>query len=89
MRAKLFIALGALVAIGWAVPSTGTAHFIAGAAQTNFERAQTNSQRLTLSPVRFRVNKDRGLLVNAWVNGSGPYVFAVDTGAGMNLITQQ
>ncbi len=89
MRAKLFIALGALVAIGWAVPSTGTAHFIAGAAQANSERAQANSQRLTLSPVRFRVHKDRGLLVDTWINGNGPYVFAVDTGAGMNLITQQ
>jgi hypothetical protein len=29
MRAKLFIALGALVAMGWAVPSAGTAPFIA------------------------------------------------------------
>ena len=29
MRAKLSIALGALVALGWAVPETGTAPFIA------------------------------------------------------------
>ncbi|HEY0367925.1 MAG TPA: retropepsin-like aspartic protease, partial [Pyrinomonadaceae bacterium] len=33
--------------------------------------------------------KERGLLVTAWLNGSGPYVFAVDTGAGMNLISQR
>jgi len=36
-----------------------------------------------------RINKDRGLLLTTWVNGRGPYVFAVDTGAGMNLITQR
>jgi hypothetical protein len=39
--------------------------------------------------VRFRINKDRGLLLSAWINGRGPYVFALDTGAGFNLITQR
>jgi hypothetical protein len=28
------------------------------------------------------------LLVNAWINGSGPFVFAVDTGAGVSLINR-
>ena len=79
MRAKLFIALGALVAIGWAVPRTGAAHFLAEPGPTNVQR-QNN-------PVRLRVEKDRGPLVTAWINGSGPYVLAVDTGAGMNLVT--
>jgi predicted aspartyl protease len=27
--------------------------------------------------------------LSAWINGKGPYVFAVDTGAGMNLVTQR
>jgi hypothetical protein len=40
-------------------------------------------------PVRFRTSKDRGLLVNTWINGRGPYVFALDTGAGMNIIAQR
>jgi hypothetical protein len=40
-------------------------------------------------PARLRVEKDRGLLLATWINGNGPYVFAVDTGAGMNLITQR
>lgn len=37
-------------------------------------------------PVTFRVSKDRGLLVKVWVNNTGPYTFAVDTGAGITLI---
>ena len=82
MRAKLFIALGALVAMGWAVPSTGTAHF-------NAPSSSSEPGRLAPMPVRLRINKDRGLLLTTWVDGRGPYVFALDTGAGMNLITQR
>jgi hypothetical protein len=82
MRAKLLIAVGALFAMTWAVSSGGTALFIVRAAPRETDR--------TLSrPVRLRVNKDRGLLLTAWLNGSGPYVFAVDTGAGMNLVTER
>jgi hypothetical protein len=84
MRAKLFIALGALVAVGWAVPSAGTAPFIVRAAAGEARRVVP----LPL-PARLRVNKDRGLLLSTWVNGRGPYLFAVDTGAGMNVITQR
>lgn len=80
MRARLFIALGALVAIGWAVPNVGTAHFHATAAAP---------RAVGINPVRLRLNNDRGLLVTGWINGSGPYVFAIDTGAGMNLITSR
>lgn len=82
MRAKLLIALGALMASGWAVPGLGTAHFIANAA------AQEPGRKTSL-PVRLRLNRDRGLLLTVWLNGNGPYVFAVDTGAGMNLITER
>jgi hypothetical protein len=37
-------------------------------------------------PVSFRAVKDLGLLVTVWVNNTGPYTFAVDTGAGVTLI---
>lgn len=40
----------------------------------------------TPGPVTFRTVRDRGLLVKVWVNNSGPYTFAVDTGAGVTLI---
>ena len=84
MRATLFIALAALVAMSWAVPSEGTARFIVKAATQRSGAAVTAPR-----PARLRVEKDRGLLVSTWINGRGPYVFAVDTGAGMNLITQK
>ena len=41
------------------------------------------------SPVGFRESDSRGLLVRAWVNGEGPYTFAVDTGAGANILSQR
>lgn len=87
MRARLFIALGALATIGWAVPNAGTAPFIAAGATTGRATVARPAAALP-QPVRFRLNKDRGLLLSAWINGRGPYVFALDTGAGMNLITQ-
>ncbi len=87
MRAKLFIAVGALAAIGWAVPSVGTAPFIAGAASPPGTVARRTGP--LPQPARFRMNKDRGLLLSTWINGRGPYVFALDTGAGLNVITQR
>ena len=85
MRAKLFIAAVALGAMVWAVPISGAAHFSAAAAAT--EDARRNAP-LPL-PARFRLNKDHGLLLTAWINGKGPYVFVIDTGAGMNVVTQR
>ena len=82
MRAKLFIALGALTVLAGAVPSKGTAFSIT-------ETAPSAAQRSMPQPVRLRVNRQSGLLVTAWLNGSGPYVFAIDTGAGMNLVSQR
>ena len=82
MGVRLLISSVALVAILWAVPQSGTARFIARAA----ERPQSVSSPAT---VRLRVSKDRGLLVTGWINNAGPYVFAIDTGAGMNLLTER
>jgi hypothetical protein len=82
MRARLFISIGALVAMLWAVPNLGTARFIVSAA------AQT-SVNIPLQRASLRVERERGLLLDVWLNGRGPYVFAVDTGAGGNLITQR
>jgi len=37
-------------------------------------------------PVSFRDVNGRGLLVRTWVNGVGPFNFAIDTGAGATII---
>ena len=38
-------------------------------------------------PVDFREVSGRGLLVKTWVNGAGPFSFAIDTGAGATLLS--
>ena len=84
MRAKLFIASGALAAMAWAVPVVGAAHFLGSGATGNVSAAVVQP-----GPARFRVERERGLLLTVWINGVGPYVFAVDTGAGMNVISRR
>lgn len=79
-KAKLAIALITLsvATVAWAVPKAGIAH----------QRLQPEVQSVpsTLS-VRLRDGRD-GLVANAWINGEGPFTFAVDTGAGVSLITR-
>lgn len=89
----------ALAVTTWAVSGAGTAHssVLAQAAriqqtfgQRPAERPVSGSNASTLpAPVRFREESGRGLLVRAWVNGVGPFTFALDTGAGSNIISQR
>jgi hypothetical protein len=44
------------------------------------------SARAPLAPVRLR-DESSGLLASGWINGAGPFVFAIDTGAGVSLIS--
>lgn len=84
MRVRLSIALGVLAAVAWAVPVSGAARFFAG------ERTRQVSPHSPLpQPTRFRVNRDRGLLISTWINGRGPFVFVIDTGAGLNVISER
>jgi Aspartyl protease len=75
-KAKLAIALSTLCVaiVAWAVPIMGTAH-------------QFLQRESTSSVIRLRDDKDHGLLVNGWINGAGPFVFVIDTGAGASLIS--
>jgi len=41
------------------------------------------------APVAFHEEPSRGLLVETWVNGAGPYVFAIDTGAGVTILSER
>lgn len=41
------------------------------------------------SPARFRESGGGGLLVQTWVNGVGPFTFAIDTGAGANILSRR
>ena len=77
-KAKLAIALSTLVAtVVWAVPAIGTA-------QRLFRSTSTSS----MAPIPLR-DEERGLLARGWINGAGPFVFAIDTGAGASIINRR
>lgn len=51
-------------------------------------RAVSSKSKLPFA-VRFREVEGRGLLVNAWINNSGPYTLAIDTGAGATILSER
>jgi hypothetical protein len=82
-------ALIALLAFSWAAPLTGAAHWAGSVSAEVPSRTNLSPNTTVPLPVRLREVQGRGLLVEAWVDGSGPYVFAVDTGAGTTLIRSE
>ena len=82
-KAKLVIALSILsvATVGWAVPQSGIAH-------QHVQRAESRSNVTPVAPIRLRDERGRGLLANGWINGRGPFIFAIDTGAGVSLISR-
>ena len=87
-KAKLALALGTLIfmMIGWAVPLWGAAHFSAYS-QGRIQRPDPSL--LALAPIRFREDRNAGLLVTGWINGAGPFTFAIDTGAGASIVNRK
>jgi predicted aspartyl protease len=75
-KVKFAIALITLsvATVAWAVPE-GIAH----------RRLQPSVE--SVSAIRLREGHE-GLLANAWINGAGPFTFAIDTGAGVSLISR-
>ncbi len=81
LKAKTVVAASSvLVALAaWAASYTyGAAHSYA-----------RDARRAVPYAVRFREVEGRGLLVRVWVNGAGPYSFAVDTGAGATILSER
>ena len=84
-KAKLAIALSTLsvvVLVAWAIPIVGIAH----------QRVQRTERAwfaapMPLAPIRLR-DEHGGLTASGWINGAGPFVFAIDTGAGVSLVSR-
>lgn len=55
--------------------------------ERRFGETQNAAVAVLPSNVRFREVEGRGLLVDVWLNDTGPYIFAVDTGAGATIIS--
>src|SRR5437016_2024394 len=90
---SLFIALSWAL---WAASRAGAAPIAAATPQSqSVPRKSTNRQNKGMStsqlphPVFFREVRERGLLVKVWLNNSGPFTFAIDTGAGITLIADR
>jgi len=81
---KRIFALLFILMIGRAVPGTATALFPIGQNRT---RTPSIAQPRLPAPISFRVVKSRGLLATVWINDAGPFTFAIDTGAGITLIS--
>jgi hypothetical protein len=93
----------ALAVTLWAVPGMGAARSFArrGAQFTknalprnsnsnSFAQRGRGATGATLpAPAHFREVEGRGLLARVWVNNSGPYDFAIDTGAGATIISRR
>ena len=80
-KRRLLLAAALVVASGVRAVSLGTALFAASV-------KPTASTRVTIPrPVRLREVRGRGLLVSVWLNSTGPYTFALDTGAGTTILS--
>ena len=74
---------------GTATPSVAAPMFLSTPSPVRQEGRHPKSAAQTISiphPVSFRTVKHLGLLIRVWVNNTGPYNFAVDTGAGITVI---
>jgi len=90
-KAKLALTLSTLSVLttGWAVPLSGAAHSFVPV-QRRIEKSDARIvSPSTLLPIRFREDRNAGLLVSGWINDSGPFTFAIDTGAGVSIITSR
>lgn len=82
---KLLTAMAVIAAVMGGAASTGAA-----LSQRPRRSLPRQTQRAPVSvprSVSFREVRGRGLLVSTWVNGVGPFNFAVDTGAGVTIIS--
>lgn len=83
-KAKLAIALSTLAVVAivaWAIPIFGIAHRVQRRESSWF------AAPMPVAPIRLR-DEHGGLTARGWVNGAGPFVFAIDTGAGVSLISR-
>jgi hypothetical protein len=92
MRAKRLIMLSAVAAIVWAASNAGAAHSFSHRFSSPISKAGASPPNPGLpvpQPAHFRLDKQTGLLVSVWLDGTGPYIFAIDTGAGLNVVTER
>lgn len=87
---KLLLAAVLVLATGAAgIRAVSFEAALSAARKTPGQTRKTASQPPVEIPhsVKFREVEGRGLLVRTWVNGAGPFSFAIDTGSGATLLS--
>ena len=86
---KLLAALLIVAAVGGRAVSSGAALRLSQQRKSQRPRTSAPAQPTVTLPrsVTFREVRGRGLLVSTWINSQGPFTFAVDTGAGITVIS--
>lgn len=86
-RVRRYVAVLAIIC--WTM--SGAASAVGAAPKTNPKaprKAQIPAPTLP-QPFAFREDEERGFLVDVWLDGTGPYSFAIDTGAGSTIIAKR
>lgn len=84
---KLLFVVILVLATGARAVSFGTALSAARKASNPIRKTKPEQTPPVPDAVGFREVAGRGLLVRTWVNGAGPFSFAIDTGAGATLLS--
>ncbi|HZI18551.1 MAG TPA: pepsin/retropepsin-like aspartic protease family protein [Pyrinomonadaceae bacterium] len=81
----------ALLTVGWAAsPKREAAHPFSQARRDGGAGSRSSVRAAAVpAAARFRESERLGLLVETWVNGSGPFTFALDTGAGATILSRR
>ena len=88
-KSTLLAAVLVVAAVGGRAVSSGAALRVSPQQKTQRPRSVAQAPRAVTLPhaVSFREVHGRGLLVSIWINSTGPFTFAVDTGAGITVIS--
>jgi len=85
---RLLVTLLIVAAVGERAVSSGAALHLSPQQKPQRPRTASYPQRVTMPhAVSFREVRGRGLLVSTWINSAGPFTFAVDTGAGITILS--
>ena len=78
-----------IIAIGGRAVSLGAALHLSPQRKPDRPRPAEKALHPATLPhsVTFREVRGRGLLVSTWMNSAGPFTFAIDTGAGVTIIS--
>lgn len=92
IKSKIVTAVVIVVmAMGGRAVSLGAALRLSPQRKPDRPRPAEKVSRTVVLPrsVTFRDVRGRGLLITTWINSTGPFTFAIDTGAGVTIISRR